>query len=107
MCWPDCTGVQTDLPLYCFENKPVVFSSRRGLITLTTIIDGYQIKRRGPGFVDAQADLHPYYFIFCTLEALFDVLLPFSLGCITFLNTIDNCSLSIEKLSLGMKYLCS
>ena len=29
MCWPDCTGVQTDLPLYCFENKPVVFSSRR------------------------------------------------------------------------------
>ena len=44
------------------------------LITFTTIIDGYQIKRRGLGFVDAQADLHLYYFIFCILEAVFDVL---------------------------------
>ena len=50
------------------------------LITLTTIIDGYQMKRRGSGFVDTQADLHLCYFIFCILEALFDVLLPFSLG---------------------------
>ena len=80
MCWPDCTGVQTDLPIYCFKNKPVdLFSRVEGetiihLITFTIIIDGYQIKRRGSGFVDAQADLHLYYFIFCILEALFDEL---------------------------------
>ena len=92
MCWPDCTGVQILLwkQTSCFlEWKGKLFIH---LITLTTIIDGYQIKRRGSGFVDTQADLHLYYFISCILEALFDVLLPFSLGWITFLNTIDNCT---------------